>query len=187
MQKIANRILHTLVGIAMVFSTLATALLTAPLTAEAAFGFPSTIGFQGRLKNSSGQAITSGTYDFRFRIYDAATTSGNNLTSTDSGTSTTYIYANDVTVSNGYFSTNFSLGADTPDITDDLYVAVEIATSSGSGASSNSAYEAFSTSSLIQLNKVPYAITTQSVESTDTQLVHLCLRVEPTTTQAQIF
>ena len=72
MQKTANRVLHTLVGIAMVFSTLATALLTAPLQADAAFGFPTTIGFQGRLKNSSGQAITSGTYDFRFRIYDAA-------------------------------------------------------------------------------------------------------------------
>src|SRR3989338_1240622 len=167
--RTAKILLHTFVGISMVFYTLATALLAVPSTAQAAYGCPTSIGFQGRIKNSSGQAISSGTYDFRFRIYDGSDAStATNLTSTDSGTSTTWIYANDVTVTNGYFSTSFNPGADLTDFSDDLYVQVATVLSTGSGVSSDGYYESFSTSTLIQLHKTPYAVFAQAIETNTT-------------------
>ena len=62
-----------MVAISMVFYTLAVGLLAVPSTANAQVGYPANLGFQGRLKNSSGQAISSGPYDFRFNLYSAST------------------------------------------------------------------------------------------------------------------
>ncbi|MBI2473583.1 RICIN domain-containing protein, partial [Candidatus Uhrbacteria bacterium] len=160
--RTAKILLHTFVGISMVFYTLATALLAVPSTAQAAYGYPSTIGFQGRLKNSSGQAISSGTYDFRFKLYDGSDASTATQTSAD------WIYSNDVTVTSGYFSTSFTPGSDTSDFADDLYVLVAVASSTGAGASADGSYESFSTTTLIQLNKTPYAIFAQAIETNTT-------------------
>ncbi len=82
----------------LIFNTFNFALFLKPLTARAAI--PEYLTYQGRLKDSSGTALT-GTYDFTFKIYDAV--SGGNLVWSETQSS--------ISVSSGYFSV--SLGAST--------------------------------------------------------------------------
>ena len=66
---------------------------------EAATTLPTKMNFQGRITNNSGSILANGTYNMRFKIYDAAT-SGTQQWSEDRLVSA----GNGVTVTNGQFS-----------------------------------------------------------------------------------
>jgi hypothetical protein len=152
--RTAKTILHAFVAVSMVFSTVATALVAMPSAAHAqSIGYPTSIGFQGRLKDSDGDAIASGTYDFRFRFFD----------SSDATATSDYIYVNDIAVTNGFFSAPIPLGADIADFVNELELEVGTVLSSGSGASSGGSYETFS--SRIVMYKAPYAVFTQGIQN----------------------
>ncbi|MCR4314476.1 MAG: hypothetical protein NUV84_04490, partial [Candidatus Uhrbacteria bacterium] len=78
--------------------------LSTPSFVFATVGEPLTIGYQGRLKNSSGIGL-EGVYDFVFTFYDAA--SGGTLLATET--------ASDITVAEGYFSVTLNLEGDIGD------------------------------------------------------------------------
>lgn len=152
--RTAKTLLHAFVAVSMVFSTVATALLAVPATANAqSIGYPTSIGFQGRLKNSSGQAIASGTYDFRFRFFD----------SSDAAATSDYIYVDDITVTNGFFSAPIPLGADIADFVNELELEVGTVASSGAGSSTPADYETFGTR--ITMYKAPYSVFTQGIQN----------------------
>lgn len=73
--------------------------LTADISTEAATTLPTKMNFQGRITNSSGSILANGTYNMRFKIYDAAS-SGTQQWSEDRLVSA----GNGVTVTNGQFS-----------------------------------------------------------------------------------
>ncbi|TAL50091.1 hypothetical protein EPN81_03800, partial [Patescibacteria group bacterium] len=120
-----------------------------PLFANASVGEPSTIGYQGRLKNSSGIAI-EGTYDFIFTFYDEA--SGGTLLATET--------ANDVSVSDGYFSVTLNLEGDIGDFANLVYVQIQVK------ADASSTYETMTSRVVIQT--VPYALFTRAIENATT-------------------
>ncbi|MDG1950923.1 MAG: hypothetical protein P8J32_08990, partial [bacterium] len=152
--RTAKTILHAFVAVSMVFSTVATALVAVPSVAHAqSIGYPTSVGFQGRLKNSSGDAITSGTYDFRFRFFD----------SSDATATSGYIYVDDISVANGFFSAPIPLGADIADFVNELELEVGTVTSTGAGSSGSGSYETFTTR--ITMYKAPYAVFSQGIEN----------------------
>src|SRR3989338_11696999 len=67
--------------------------LSSAFPAGAVVGVPTTLNYTGRLKNTSDNPVT-GTYDFRFRLYDAMT----------DGTLMATEVVNDVAVNDGFFS-----------------------------------------------------------------------------------
>ena len=79
-----------------------TQLLT-PLSAQAAQTIPYKVNFQGRLTDQNGNILANGTYNIKFRLFDAVT-SGNNKWEEDrlAGTPDTRI-----TVTNGLFNVQF--------------------------------------------------------------------------------
>ena len=71
--RTAKLILHSMLLVATVFYTLATAMLAVPSIANAqTAGAPATIGYNGRLFNASGTALT-GTYYFWVDLEPALT------------------------------------------------------------------------------------------------------------------
>ncbi len=141
--------MHTLVGVSMVFSTLTMALLAMPSTASAqSYGYPGSIGYQGRLKDTSGDVVTDGTYDFQFNFYSAAS-GGSGLAAAD-------IDVDDISVDNGFFSLAVPLGTDIGDFVDDLYLEVRVkADAAGS----------YDTVGRIQVLKTPYSVFSQAVQT----------------------
>lgn len=79
-----------------------TQLLT-PLSAQAAQTIPYKVNFQGRLTDQNGNILANGTYNIKFRLFDAAT-SGNNKWEEDRLAGTT---DNRITVTNGLFNVQF--------------------------------------------------------------------------------
>ncbi|HEU0050708.1 MAG TPA: hypothetical protein VFQ60_01475, partial [Patescibacteria group bacterium] len=111
---------------------------------EAEAAIPVTIGYQGRLKNASGSALT-GTYTFTFRLYDAS--SGGSPLWTE-------IQPN-ISVDQSYFSVQ--LGAITPfpssvNFNQQLYLTTDV---NGDGEMTPR----------IPINTVPYAYTAANAES----------------------
>ncbi|HWQ99564.1 MAG TPA: hypothetical protein VN397_01805, partial [Candidatus Methylomirabilis sp.] len=87
-----------------------------PFTAPSALAnIPTTLGYQGRLKNGSGTALT-GTYSFIFRVY-----------ATSTGGSPIWFETQSVVVDSGYFAVQ--LGSVTPfvmDMNQPLYLTTEV-------------------------------------------------------------
>ncbi|PJA45314.1 hypothetical protein CO174_03980 [Candidatus Uhrbacteria bacterium CG_4_9_14_3_um_filter_50_9] len=147
--RTAKLILPTLVAFSMVFYTLAIGLLAMPQAASAQVGYPTSIGYQGRLKNAAGTAISSGTYDFQFNFFNASS-GGSELAAAD-------IDVANKTVTNGFFSLSIPLGTDIGDFRDNLYLEVRV---------KEDAESTFDTLGRIEIFKTPYSIFTQAVEST---------------------
>jgi hypothetical protein len=147
--RTAKIFVHTLVGVSMVFSTLAMALLAAPSTAHAqSYGYPTSIGYQGRLKDTSGDVVADGTYDFQFDFF-AAASGGTGLAAAD-------IDVDDISVANGFFSLPVPLGTDIGDFVDDLYLEVRVRPD-GSGS--------YDTLGRISVLKTPYSVFSQAVQT----------------------
>jgi hypothetical protein len=111
---------------------------------------PTTLGYQGRLKNSSSVAL-SGSYNFTFRLYSAASGGVSLWTETQTG----------VSVSDGYFAVR--LGSVTPfpstfDFNQPLYLTTEV----------NSDGEM---SPRVAVNNVAYAYTAGGINSLDSDPV----------------
>jgi hypothetical protein len=111
---------------------------------------PTTLGYQGRLKNSSSVALT-GSYNFNFRLYAAASGGASLWTETQTG----------VSVSDGYFAVR--LGSITPfpatfDFNQPLYLTTEV----------NSDGEM---SPRVAINNVAYAYTAGGINSLDSDPV----------------
>ncbi|MBI5369713.1 hypothetical protein HZA85_00775, partial [Candidatus Uhrbacteria bacterium] len=143
--KTAKKLLHLLVAITTVFYTLATAMLAVPFAANAAE--PTSIGYNGRLFNSSGTAL-SGTYDFRFNLYTAS--SGGSAT-------TSNIDVSDITVTSGFFTLSIPLGTDIGDLATASYLEIQVK------ADAASSYETMSTR--VEILKSPYAVFAQAIEN----------------------
>lgn len=96
------------------------------LTASATDTLPSRMNFQGRLTNSTGNILTDGTYNMKFRIY-SATTGGTLLWSEDRLVSA----SQGVTVTNGQFSVQLGSVTSLPAslfTTNSLHFEVELPT-----------------------------------------------------------
>lgn len=121
-------------------------MFTALIVAESAFAAtPSTIGYQGRLRNSSGTAQT-GSFSVTFRMYGAL-----------SGGSAIWSETQTLTVTDGFLSAQ--LGSVTPfpatmDFNQPLYFSVEV----------NSDGEM---SPRVPVNTIPYAYTAGGINSLD--------------------
>ncbi|MFH0779656.1 MAG: tail fiber domain-containing protein [Parcubacteria group bacterium] len=119
------------------------------LPAQAAtVGIPSYLGYQGRLKNASGAAL-SGTYDFSFKLYDASTSG--NLLWTENKT---------MTVTSGYFTT--SLGDSTAfgsivDFTKNLWLDISVAATGVTPLESMT--------SRVAVNSAAFALAARSIEN----------------------
>ncbi len=103
---------------------------------------PTTIGYQGRLKNSSG-TVQSGTFSFTFRLYASST----------GGTAIWSETQSSVSVSDGFFAVR--LGNTTPfptDFNSPLFITTEV---NGDGEMSPR----------VAINAVPYALTTGGVNA----------------------
>jgi hypothetical protein len=152
--KVIKSVIYSMVGVSMVFYTFAFALIAVPQTASAAYGYPTSIGYQGRLKDSDGAALT-GTYDFRFNFYIAAT-GGSVVNSVDSD-----IDVADITVTNGYFTAPIPItGADLGQFVDDLFLNIEVK------EDSEGTYDEMT--SRVQIMKTPYSVFTQAIETNTT-------------------
>ena len=137
----------------MVFYTLAIGILAKPFVANAAptIGYPTSLGFQGRLKDDVGDVVADADYDFRFRLYDNA------------AATTDYIYADDVAVVDGFFSLEIPLGTDIGDIAFNPELEVGTVLSAGAGSSADGLYELFATR--ITIYKSPFSVFTQAIQN----------------------
>ncbi|MFH0987982.1 MAG: tail fiber domain-containing protein [Parcubacteria group bacterium] len=110
-------------------------------------GIPSLLSYQGRLKNSSGVALT-GSYDFTFKIYDAPTDG-----------SLLWTEAETLTVAGGYFSTTFGDGTTfgtAVDFTKNLWLEILVGPNGGSQETM---------SSRLAINSVAFALAARSIEN----------------------
>ncbi|HBP00053.1 TPA: hypothetical protein DD617_02590, partial [Candidatus Uhrbacteria bacterium] len=115
-----KRIFHTTLAVLTIFGAIG----PAPFIAQVARAeSPSTISYQGRLKDDDGLAVTDGAYDFTFRLYDAL--AAGNLEWTEEQDA--------VTVTDGYFSVQlgsvdgFLDGADDEvDFSEPLFLSIEV-------------------------------------------------------------
>ncbi|MEK7619989.1 MAG: hypothetical protein AAB413_01990, partial [Patescibacteria group bacterium] len=163
--RTAKLILHSMVAAAVVFYTLATALLAVPLTANAQTagtdGVPGSIGYNGRLFNSSGTAL-SGTYYFWVNLKDHITTDGiadspiqafadADGSGAANGTETA------ITVTNGYFTVEVPLGASVANFNENLWLELLV-------HSANVVGSAETLSPRVKVTKTPYAIVSQAIE-----------------------
>jgi len=151
------------VGISMVFYTLAIGLLITPSIANAqTVGAPATIGYNGRLFNASGTAL-SGTYYFWFDV-ESAITAGTNLASNvqgfadadgdgvvDSGETA-------ITVTNGFFTVEIPIGADVADFANNVWLEMKVHTADSVGSAETLAPR-------VRVTKTPYSIFTQAIEN----------------------
>ncbi|NQV88729.1 MAG: hypothetical protein HQ488_00190, partial [Parcubacteria group bacterium] len=138
----------------MVFSTLAIALLAAPSSALAQA--PTSIGYNGRLFNASGTAL-SGTYYFWFNLDDALT-AGNEVAADIQGLNFLATPTAAITVTNGFFSLQIPLSTDLGDFVEDLYLEMQISATTLIGA-------AETLTPRTQMFKTPYSIITQGIEN----------------------
>ncbi|MBI2474953.1 hypothetical protein HYV69_00830 [Candidatus Uhrbacteria bacterium] len=150
--KTAKIFLHSLVGISMVFYTLAIALLAVPSVASAQV--PTSIGYSGRLFNASGTAL-SGTYYFWFDLEDALTL-GSTTASNIQGVTAAGAAA--ITVTNGFFTLEIPVGTDLGDFTDDLYLEMKVHTA-------DAVASAETLSPRVRILKNPYSVFTQAVQN----------------------
>lgn len=147
----------------MVFYTLAIGLLAVPSTASAqTAGVPATIGYNGRLFNSSGTAL-SGTYYFWVDL-ESALTGGTNLASNiqafadadgdgvlDDGSEEA------ITVTNGFFTFEVPISTDIADFANNVYLEIKVHTAEVVGS-------AETLSPRVKVTKTPYAIVSQAIE-----------------------
>ncbi len=152
--RTAKLILHTFVAVAMVFYTLAFALLAVPSAAQAQV--PTSIGYNGRLFNSSGTALT-GTYYFWFDL-ESALTGGTTASSNIQGTNFLATPTSAITVTNGFFSLQIPLGASLSDFSDNLFLELKVNSSDAVGS-------AETLSPRVEVTKTPYSIFTQAIEA----------------------
>jgi len=145
--RTAKLFLHTLVGFSLMFSTLASALLTTPLVANAAtVGIPSSIGYQGRLKTAAGVAVSDLARTFIFQFCTNAATTA---TCTEPVGSP---ITQSLTTANGYFSTSLStVGVDSSFASGNLYLQITVATEI--------------LNPTVQVFASPYSMTTRAIES----------------------
>ncbi|MBI5794533.1 hypothetical protein HZA87_05665, partial [Candidatus Uhrbacteria bacterium] len=155
--RTAKLILHTFVAAAMVFSTLAIALLAVPSSAQAQV--PTSIGYNGRLFNSSGTALT-GTYYFWFDL-ESALTGGTTASSNIQGTNFLATPTSAITVTNGFFSLQIPLGTSLSDFSDNLFLELKVNSSDAVGT-------AETLSPRVEVTKTPYSIFTQAIENAAT-------------------
>jgi len=147
----------------MVFYTLSIGILAVPLSANAqTVGAPATIGYNGRLFDASGTAL-SGTYYFWFDI-ESALTGGTNLASNiqgfadadgdgvvDSGEEA-------VTVTNGFFTLEIPVGSDVADFANNVWFEMKVHTANSVGGAETLAPR-------VRVTKTPYSIFTQAIEN----------------------
>jgi len=140
----------------MVFYTLAIALLASPLTASAAE--PTSIGYNGRLFNASGTAL-SGTYYFWFDLETslAAGDAGNNI----QGLNFLAVPTAPITVTNGFFSLQIPLGTSLDVFSAPIWLEMKVHTADVVGS-------AETLSPRVQVTKTPYAIFAQAIETNTT-------------------
>jgi|GEM_PF-1827140 len=138
-QRLRAALLAVVIFLSQVFSLV-------PFAVQAAAGVPNVITYQGRLKNASGVAL-SGTYDFIFGFYDAATAGTLLATETQSN----------VTVSDGYFSVNLDIDGDIADFANLLYLDIQVKEDSAVG------YDTMS--SRVSVNSTPYALFARAIEN----------------------
>ena len=145
--RIAKLLLRVTIGLSMIFYTMSPTVFLPIGFAQATSGVPNTIGYQGRLKNSSGVPVT-GTYDFKFYLYNAS--SGGTALATETH--------DDITVTDGYFSANldFSSG-DVADFAELLYLGIDVK------ADAASTYETMG--SRVTFNSVAYSFFTRAIEN----------------------
>ncbi|MCR4313929.1 MAG: hypothetical protein NUV84_01640, partial [Candidatus Uhrbacteria bacterium] len=155
-------ILHGMVAAAVVFYTLATALLAVPLTANAqTAGAPATIGYNGRLFNASGTALT-GTYYFWVDL-EPALTGGTNLGANiqgfadADGDGTVDAGETAITVTNGYFTMEVPITTDVADFNNQIWLELKVHTADVAGS-------AETLSPRVKVTKVPFAIVSQAIE-----------------------
>jgi hypothetical protein len=146
--RIAKILLHATVGLITAINLLSPGMLFWGVQSAnaATLGAPSTIGYQGRLKNaSSGAVVSNGTYYFRFYLYDAAT--GGTQVTSDTAT---------LTVTNGYFSTNIDLSTDVVDFVNNLWMEIGV-------SSDGVTYDTMTTR--VKLNSSAYSFVTRAIEN----------------------
>lgn len=160
--RTAKLILHSMVVVAMVFYTLATALLAVPSTANAqTAGVPGTIGYNGRLFNASGTAL-SGTYYFWVDL-ESALTGGTNQASNiqafadANGDGAVSAGETAITVTNGYFTFEIPIGTDIGDFNNNLWLEVKVHSADVVGS-------AETLSPRVKITKTPFAIVSQAIE-----------------------
>ena len=110
--------------------------LTVDRTADAATTLPTKMNFQGRITNSSGTALSNGTYNMRFKIWNAAS-GGTQQWSEDRLVSA----SQGVTVTNGQFSVQLGSVTSLPAsvfASNSLYFEVELPTPATATSSSPS-------------------------------------------------
>jgi hypothetical protein len=155
MFRINKKIINQLPGLGLLLVTL---LLLGfgwhSLQATAATGINAQLNYQGKLTDSSGQPVVNGSWNFRFRLYDAS--SGGNLLWTERWTAT----STQVTTVNGIFSVALGSLADISGVdfnNDSLYLQVDL------DADANGNWEEVF-SSRKRLNATPYAFNTDTVD-----------------------
>lgn len=158
---------RTLLSVALMLTTLFGVLPV--ITAEAAQSVPYKINFQGRLADSSGNILPDGSYNIKFRMYDAASagtlkwTENRIITGTD----------NRVSVSNGLFNIQFGdLTALSPSLFSGafpLYLEVELPTPATSTCATNGC-AVFTEGPMTPrqpLASSPYAISADTIDGID--------------------
>ena len=136
--KYQNRGTGVIIRVFLVSLLLATGLFTfmeAPV-AQAATTLPTRMNFQGRIANSAGNILTNGTYNMRFKIYNAPT-GGTSQWSEDRLVSA----GNGVVITNGQFSVQLGSVTSLPASifsSNSLYFEVELPTPSTATTSSPS-------------------------------------------------
>jgi hypothetical protein len=160
--RTAKTLLHTLVGISMVFYTLAIGLLAVPSVANAqTVGSPTTIGYNGRLFNASGTALT-GTY-YIWVDLESALTGGTNLAaniqvfSDADGDSTVDAGETAISVTNGFFTVEIPISTDIADFNNNVFLELKVHTADAVGS-------AETLSPRVKVTKSPYAIVSQAIE-----------------------
>jgi len=160
--RTAKLLLHTFVGIGLVFYTLATALLAVPSIANAqTAGAPATIGYNGRLFNASGTALT-GTYyiwvDLEPALTGGTVLAGNIQGFADAdGDGVVDAGETAITVTNGFFTVEIPITTDVADFNNQVWLELKVHTADVVGS-------AETLSPRVKVTKTPYAIVSQAIE-----------------------
>ncbi|MBT5808563.1 hypothetical protein HOI18_04805 [Candidatus Uhrbacteria bacterium] len=147
----------------MVFYTLAVGLLAVPSVANAqTVGSPATIGYNGRLFNASGSALT-GTYYIWFDL-EPALTGGTNLGSNiqafadADGDGVVDAGETAITVTNGFFTVEIPVGSDLADFVNNVWLEIKVHTADVVGS-------AETLSPRVKITKTPYSVFTQGIQN----------------------
>jgi hypothetical protein len=151
-----------------VITVFGVSVLVAPQAATAVQSVPYKVNFQGRLTDASGNALSNGTYNVKFRLYDAAT-SGTNKWEEDR------VYGtpdNRVTVQNGLFNIQFGdVTALSPSLfnrstTGDLWLEVELPTPA-TATSTSPVWTELPMTPRQPLASAPYAFNSDTLDGLD--------------------